>query len=156
VGCGTLLLERKLIRGAGVAGHIEDVVVDASARGRGLGKLLLDALVARARQAGCYKARQAALGGQRRRACGVCSRICVAATDARSFHLHARSSWIAPRRTALSTPSAGSCARRSRWLAICDGGAMRLRRQWRGVRFTQAALHLGGSRRERARGQSSA
>jgi glucosamine-phosphate N-acetyltransferase len=59
VGCGTLLLERKLIRGAGVAGHIEDVVVDASARGRGLGKLLLDALVARARQAGCYKARQA-------------------------------------------------------------------------------------------------
>ena len=58
--CGTLLLERKLIRGAGVAGHVEDVVVDASARGTGVGKLLLDALVARARQAGCYKARGAA------------------------------------------------------------------------------------------------
>lgn len=55
--CGTLLVERKLIRGAGCAGHVEDVVVDAAARGRGVGKALLDALVAKARQLGCYKAR---------------------------------------------------------------------------------------------------
>ena len=53
--CGTLLLERKLIRGAGCAGHVEDVVVDASCRGRGVGQLLLGALVAAARAAGCYK-----------------------------------------------------------------------------------------------------
>jgi glucosamine-phosphate N-acetyltransferase len=58
VGCGTLLLERKFIRGAGVAGHVEDVVVDEGSRGRGLGKLLLDALVALARELGCYKARR--------------------------------------------------------------------------------------------------
>ena len=57
--CGTLLVERKLIRGAGCAGHVEDVVVDAAARGRGVGKALLDALVAKARALGCYKARQA-------------------------------------------------------------------------------------------------
>ena len=52
-----MLVERKLIRNAGCAGHVEDVVVDASARGRGVGKALLDALVAKARALGCYKAR---------------------------------------------------------------------------------------------------
>ena len=56
--CGTLLIERKLIRGAGCAGHVEDVVVDAAARGRGVGKALLDALVAKAQALGCYKARE--------------------------------------------------------------------------------------------------
>ena len=55
--CGTLLVERKLIRGAGCAGHVEDVVVDETARGRGVGKALLDALVAKAKALGCYKAR---------------------------------------------------------------------------------------------------
>ncbi len=55
--CGTLLVERKLIRSAGCAGHVEDVVVDADARGRGVGKALLDALVAKAKALGCYKAR---------------------------------------------------------------------------------------------------
>jgi GNAT superfamily N-acetyltransferase len=65
--CGTLLLERKLIRGAGVAGHVEDVVVDEEARGRGVGKLLIDALVARAREAGCYKARRLRRARARRR-----------------------------------------------------------------------------------------
>ena len=57
VACGTLLLERKFIRGAGIAGHIEDVVVDASQRGTGTGKKLIAALVARAREAGCYQVR---------------------------------------------------------------------------------------------------
>jgi glucosamine-phosphate N-acetyltransferase len=55
VACGTLLVERKLIRNAGCAGHVEDVVVDATFRGGGVGKLLLSALVAAARAAGCYK-----------------------------------------------------------------------------------------------------
>lgn len=53
--CGTLVLERKLIRNCGTCGHVEDVVVDASARGRGVGRVLLDALTALARQHGCYK-----------------------------------------------------------------------------------------------------
>lgn len=51
----TLLLERKIARGCGLCGHVEDVVVDATARGRGVGRLLVAALVERARQAGCYK-----------------------------------------------------------------------------------------------------
>lgn len=36
-------------------GHIEDVVVDAAARGQRLGQRLVDALVAAAKAAGCYK-----------------------------------------------------------------------------------------------------
>ena len=40
---------------AGLAGHIEDVVVDKEVRGRGLGKHIIMKLVALARAAGCYK-----------------------------------------------------------------------------------------------------
>jgi len=55
--CGTLLLERKLVHACGCCGHVEDVVVDSAARGRGVGKLLLSSLVDVARSHGCYKAR---------------------------------------------------------------------------------------------------
>jgi len=37
------------------AGHVEDVVVHTSARGTGLGKLLLDRLTEMATASGCYK-----------------------------------------------------------------------------------------------------
>lgn len=37
VATGTLLVERKFARGCGLCGHIEDIVVDAGQRGRGMG-----------------------------------------------------------------------------------------------------------------------
>jgi glucosamine-phosphate N-acetyltransferase len=36
---GTLFLEQKFIRGAAVAGHIEDIVVSKEFRGSGLGRM---------------------------------------------------------------------------------------------------------------------
>ena len=55
VGAATLLIQRKFIRSCGQAAHIEDVVVDNSMRGRGVGKRLIRTLVDRARRADCYK-----------------------------------------------------------------------------------------------------
>lgn len=55
VASGTLILEYKFIHDCGVAGHIEDVVVDASYRGQQLGKALITRLVSSAEQQGCYK-----------------------------------------------------------------------------------------------------
>jgi GNAT superfamily N-acetyltransferase len=55
VAAGTLLVEQKLIHRAGLAGHIEDVVVDCKVRGKGLGKRIILKLVALAKAAGCYK-----------------------------------------------------------------------------------------------------
>jgi ribosomal protein S18 acetylase RimI-like enzyme len=53
LGYGALLLERK-VRG-GVMGHIEDIVIDPSFQGQGLGKSLVLALVEIARSKECYK-----------------------------------------------------------------------------------------------------
>ena len=39
VGSGTLLIEQKLIRSCGKAGHIEDIVISEKYRGKKLGKL---------------------------------------------------------------------------------------------------------------------
>ena len=52
---GTLVIEPKFIHEAGLAGHIEDVVVDAGLRRRGLGKLVVEKLQRIAREHGCYK-----------------------------------------------------------------------------------------------------
>ncbi|XP_040383670.1 glucosamine 6-phosphate N-acetyltransferase 1 [Oryza brachyantha] len=52
---GALLVERKFIRRCGRVGHVEDVVVDAAARGRGLGERVVRCLVEHARGRGCYK-----------------------------------------------------------------------------------------------------
>lgn len=55
VATGTLFVEQKLIHSAGLAGHIEDVVVDSTIRGKGLGKLVIEKLKKIAFEAGCYK-----------------------------------------------------------------------------------------------------
>ncbi|AQK54821.1 putative glucosamine 6-phosphate N-acetyltransferase 2 [Zea mays] len=52
---GCLFVERKFLRGCGKVGHVEDVVVDAAARGRGLGLRIVRRLVEISRDAGCYK-----------------------------------------------------------------------------------------------------
>ena len=48
----TLLLERKFIHGGKYVAHIEDVVVDSSARGHGVGEALNQAALAEARSSG--------------------------------------------------------------------------------------------------------
>lgn len=55
VACGTLVVERKFIRGCGQLGHIEDIVVSDDQRGRGLGKIVIQQLKEIALQQGCYK-----------------------------------------------------------------------------------------------------
>lgn len=55
VASGTVLVESKFIRGGGKVGHIEDIVVDKSQRGKNLGKKVIEALTALAKRAGCYK-----------------------------------------------------------------------------------------------------
>lgn len=53
VGSITILIEEKLIHNFGKVAHVEDVVVDESMRGYGLGKKLLE--IAEEESTGCYK-----------------------------------------------------------------------------------------------------
>lgn len=55
LGAGTLLLEKKFIHGGSSVGHIEDIVIAESARGRGLGRKMVNFLVERAKELGAYK-----------------------------------------------------------------------------------------------------
>ncbi|KAF6250858.1 hypothetical protein COO60DRAFT_1464780 [Scenedesmus sp. NREL 46B-D3] len=55
LGTASLIIERKFIHSCGKVGHIEDVVVDAAARGHKVGQRLIDELVCVAKQRGCYK-----------------------------------------------------------------------------------------------------
>ena len=55
IAAGTLLIERKFIRNCGMCGHIEDIVVDSSQRGKNLGKILIQNLKEMAERLGCYK-----------------------------------------------------------------------------------------------------
>lgn len=54
-GTATLYILEKLIHSGGKVGLIEDVAVSPSARGLGLGKMLIDTLVELANKQGCYK-----------------------------------------------------------------------------------------------------
>ncbi|CAL9169943.1 probable glucosamine 6-phosphate N-acetyltransferase 2 [Musa acuminata AAA Group] len=55
VATGSVFLERKFLRGGSKVGHIEDVVVDAAARGQHLGQRVVRYLADHAKAAGCYK-----------------------------------------------------------------------------------------------------
>ncbi|KAL3637528.1 Glucosamine-phosphate N-acetyltransferase-like protein [Castilleja foliolosa] len=55
VGTGIVFIEKKFIRNCGKVGHIEDVVVDSSVRGKQLGKKVIGFLSDHARRMGCYK-----------------------------------------------------------------------------------------------------
>ena len=55
IASGTLLIENKIIHGLGKVGHIEDIVVDTTQRGLGLGKNIINHLTNLAESLNCYK-----------------------------------------------------------------------------------------------------
>ncbi|KAK7396689.1 hypothetical protein VNO78_17846 [Psophocarpus tetragonolobus] len=55
IATGSVFIEKKFLRNCGKVGHIEDVVVDSSARGKHLGKRIINFLTEHARSMGCYK-----------------------------------------------------------------------------------------------------
>ena len=55
ISCGTLLIEPKFIHNCSNVGHIEDIVVDKNARGRGLGKKIIKFLTEESKKYNCYK-----------------------------------------------------------------------------------------------------
>jgi len=55
LGISSILIEQKFIHNGGRVGHIEDVVVDKKSRGLGVGKMLIEKCVEKAKQEGCYK-----------------------------------------------------------------------------------------------------
>ncbi len=55
VGAATLLIEPKFIHGGGIAGHIEDVVVDQDYQGKRIGREIIEYLLNKAADRGCYK-----------------------------------------------------------------------------------------------------
>ena len=55
IGSATLHLQQKIIRNGGIAGFIEDVVVKESHRGNNIGTQLIQELIKKAENFGCYK-----------------------------------------------------------------------------------------------------
>lgn len=55
VGCGTILIEPKLIHGMKNVGHIEDIVIDKKKRGKKYGYHLINFLVNIGKTNNCYK-----------------------------------------------------------------------------------------------------
>jgi len=55
VAMGTLVIEQKIIHGFGKVAHIEDIVVDLDSRGKGIGTKLINHLISKAKEYGCYK-----------------------------------------------------------------------------------------------------
>ena len=55
VGCFSLSVERRPFDARGLVGHLEDVVVDDTKRGSGLGRALIRAAAELAAQLGCHR-----------------------------------------------------------------------------------------------------
>ena len=55
IGTGSIFIEQKFLRSGGVAGHIEDVVVDKASRVTGAGRMIINHLVDIAKSNSCYK-----------------------------------------------------------------------------------------------------
>jgi glucosamine-phosphate N-acetyltransferase len=55
IGSGTLLIENKIIHNMGKVAHIEDIVIDSTIRGQGLGKKMIDYLITKAKELQVYK-----------------------------------------------------------------------------------------------------
>jgi glucosamine-phosphate N-acetyltransferase len=55
IGSATLHLQQKIIRNGGIAGCIEDVVVREDYRGNNIGSQLIQELIKKAENFGCYK-----------------------------------------------------------------------------------------------------
>jgi glucosamine-phosphate N-acetyltransferase len=55
LGTASVLIEHKAVRGGSCVGHVEDVVVDSTARGASLGRALILRLVELCRELQCYK-----------------------------------------------------------------------------------------------------
>jgi len=55
IGTAAVVCEKKFIHECSQVAHVEDVVVDATIRGKGLGKILLDQCLAIAEAEKCYK-----------------------------------------------------------------------------------------------------
>lgn len=56
IGNGRIYIEPKLTRGISKVAHIEDIVVDKSYSGQGLGKTMMNVLMMASEKLGCYKA----------------------------------------------------------------------------------------------------
>ena len=56
VACATMMVLPNLSHGGRPVAQLESVVVDVAVRGRGVGAVLVDACLARARDAGCFRA----------------------------------------------------------------------------------------------------
>ena len=55
IGSATLHLQKKIIRNGGLAGFIEDVAVREKYRGHNIGSKLIQHLIDKAKELGCYK-----------------------------------------------------------------------------------------------------
>lgn len=55
IGSATLHVQKKFIRNGGLAGFIEDVVVRNEFRGKNIGSELIQKLIEKAKELGCYK-----------------------------------------------------------------------------------------------------
>ena len=55
IGVGSLVVERKFLRGLGKVGHIEDIAVDKQQQGKKVGLRIINGLTYISEATGCYK-----------------------------------------------------------------------------------------------------